>query len=324
MLPWAVILVGFGAGPVRAEVRFDRAAVSAGTVRAGVPLAHDFPFRNDGPEPVEVTQTRASCGCLTPRLGQRVYRPGERGVLRLEVNTLGEPAGPHAWTVQVRCQSGENVEEIPLRLTARLITEISVRPAALTVDTGGAAGHEITLTDLRPKPLAVTGLDSTSPHLTARLLGKPRDTQGRRVQGIRIEVAEDFPEGRHRETVTLFTNDPLYRELHIPVTVVKRSRQRLAAFPKRVTLTAAPDTPLPSQLVRLRDARGEAVEVERLVADHPAITCRWAKGPGPMATLKISVDHKRLTNGHLQSAVHVHISKPVRATVTIPVVVERE
>jgi hypothetical protein len=302
-------------------VRFDRAVVKVGTVRAGVPLAHDFPFRNDGPESIEITQTRASCGCLTPRLGQRVYRPGERGVLRLEVNTLGEPAGPHAWTVQVRCQSGEKVQEIPLRLTARLITEISVRPAALTVDTGGAAGHEITLTDLRPKPLDITGLDSTSPHLTARLRGKPQDTPGRRVQRIRIEVAEDFPEGRHREAVTLFTNDPLYRDLHIPVTVVKRSCQRLAALPERVTLAAAPGKPLPSQLVRLRDARGQVVEVGRIIADHPAVRCHWAKGPGPMATLKISVDHKRLSNGRLQSAVHVHISKPVRETVTIPVVV---
>jgi hypothetical protein len=321
---WAIILVGFGGRPARAELRFDQPVVNAGETKAGIRLVHRFGFRNAGSEPAQITETRVSCGCLTPRLEQGIYRPGERGVLRLEVNTLGEPAGPHAWTVQVRYRCGNRYQEIPLRLTARIITEISVRPAALTIYPAGAAHHDITLTDFRTKPLAITAIDSTSPKLTPRLMGKTRDNEGNPVQPIRIEVAEDFPEGRHRETVTLYTDDARYRELTIPVTVVKGPRQRLAALPDQVKLTAAPGAPLPSQMIRLRDSNNETVEVERVVADHPAITYRWAPGPSTMATLKILVDHRRITGGRLNSAVHVHLRKPVRETVTISVVVEGE
>jgi riboflavin biosynthesis pyrimidine reductase len=55
------------------------------------------------------------------------------------------------------------------------------------------------------------------------------------------------------------------------------------------------------------------------VADSPAITCRWAPGPETMATVKILVDSRLLSDGALRSAIHVHVGKPVRETVTIPV-----
>src|SRR5205823_2617155 len=81
--------------PARADLRFAQPIASAGEVRTGIPLAHRFTYVNEGPEAVEITETRGSCGCLTPRLAQRVLQPGETGTLVLEVNTLSQDAGYH-------------------------------------------------------------------------------------------------------------------------------------------------------------------------------------------------------------------------------------
>ena len=36
---------------------------------------------------MEITEAEVGCGCLTPHLDQRAFRPGESGNLALEVNT---------------------------------------------------------------------------------------------------------------------------------------------------------------------------------------------------------------------------------------------
>jgi hypothetical protein len=319
----ALLLLGLGAGISRAELRFSSSSVNIGEARTGAPASHRFAFVNQGPDPVEITETRAGCGCLTPHLEQRVYQPGEAGSLLLEVHTLGQPAGPHTWTVQVQYRSGGVLREVPLQLKALLVSEITVQPAALTVFADRAVAHEILFTDLRAKPLQITRIHSSSAALTARLGEPTRDAAGHWLRRIPIEVAEDFPEGRHEEVIDIYTADPAYPDLKVRVTVIKHLRQRLAAFPARVVLTATSGAALPSQLVRVRDSAGQVVAIENVTADDPAISCRWAEGPGGMATVKISVDQQQLHADRLESAVHVQVRAPVRETLTIPVCVGR-
>ena len=118
--------------------------------------------------------------------------------------------------------------------------------------------------------------------------------------------------------VQIFTNDPSYSELRVSVTIVKRARPRIVATPSELTLTAPPGQPVPSRIVLIRDSKDEPVIVERVVADDPAIICKWAQGPNNQATVKISVKESPGAEP-LKSAVHVHISKPVSEVLTIPV-----
>src|SRR5438132_11895487 len=129
-LALAVLPAGGGTAAY-ADLHFPETEADAGPAYTGKELAHAFAFVNRGPDAVEIAEARASCGCLAPRLDRRVYQPGEGGELRLEVNTFTQPAGPHAWTVTLRCRSGGDWQEIGLRLRARLVTEVSVQPAAL-------------------------------------------------------------------------------------------------------------------------------------------------------------------------------------------------
>src|SRR4051812_32791912 len=153
----------------RADLRCAQAMVDAGEVRSGVPLKHRFHFVNVGPGAVQVTDVRPSCGCLTPRLEQRRYGPGEEGSLLLEVNTLTQPAGPHTWSAQIRYESGGHPQELSLLLGARVRTEVSVQPAALTLYTDTGIGHELTLTERRTHPLIVRAVETGLPEVRGQL-----------------------------------------------------------------------------------------------------------------------------------------------------------
>lgn len=314
-----VLTLALSPAGARADLRFSRPSVDLGELRIGARLSHQFEFVNEGPEAVEVTEARASCGCMTPRLSQRVYPPGEHGCLLLEVNTLTQPAGPVGWRVQVYYRTGTSPREATLEMTARLVSEIRVQPAALVVFTDSALAHDVTLTDLRPRPLAITGVHASSPQLHTQLAPDGHDAAGHVVRTIRVEVTADYPEGRHEETVRIDTDDPDYRELTVPVTVVKRPRQRLSLLPAEVTLVAGPGQPSVSRIVQVRDKNNEAVVVDRVEADDPAVACQWAQGPGAMATLKVRVERDKVRGPDLQTTVRVRVCKPEPQELILPV-----
>src|SRR5439155_26047203 len=101
-----VLILGASFVPARADVHFAEPIAEAGVVYAGAALAHEFIFENSGPQTVSILEVRATCGCLKPTLAQSSFRAGERGSVRLEVNTLSQAPGAHTWTVFVKYQTG--------------------------------------------------------------------------------------------------------------------------------------------------------------------------------------------------------------------------
>jgi hypothetical protein len=311
--------------PARADLHFPHSQVQAGEVRSGASLAQRFAFVNRGPDAVTITGLKASCGCLTPRLGPdnvalpRVYRPAEEGEVLLDVNTLSQAAGLQSWRVTVCYESAGQRYEVPLQISARIVTEVSVLPAAVIVFTDSPVTQELTLTDLRAQPLSVIDVRTSSPHLQGRITEQGRDAADHRLCKIRLDVGGDYPVGRHEETVDLVTDDAAYRTLKVPVTIVKRGRERVTVSPEEITLHGNKGQPVASQLLRVRDGGNEGVVVERVTADDPALTCSWAAGPNTMATVKIQADRACIAGTMLKSAIHIEVSKPERRTLTVPV-----
>jgi hypothetical protein len=295
--------------------------LDAGTVKSGAPLVHEFAFTNCGTESIEIIDIQSSCGCAKPKLQTRLYKPGEGDKLHVEVNTLTQGSGPHSWRTVVRYREGDAIRETDIILSGTVVAEIAVEPPQLSVFADQAVAHELHVIDWRSKPFAITAVQTTSPKLTARVIGETRDDQGRLTRTIRLDLANDFPDGRREETLTIITDDPLYRELRVPIVVVKRPRQRITALPDAATLTAPRGQPIPAKIVRIRDGQDGAVEIDHLTPSDPAITCTWARGPGANATLRISVDRTKLIGIGLRGSIEVKISKPVAETLTIPVTV---
>jgi hypothetical protein len=316
---FAFSLVIAGAESAHADVHFAQSTIDAGEVHSGDLLARKFTFVNEGPAAVEITGLHASCGCLKPRLDPLTYEPGAKGVLTLEINTLSQSAGDHAWLVSVAYRAGGELREQTLRLTGHVVREVQVLPAALTVLTDHPVEHTVVVTDLRAKPLKITEVRATSPHLRSVIGEVYRDDDGHWACKVKLEVAADCPEGRNEERLDLLTSDPDYPDLRIPVTVIKRAKQRLTATPNPVILEVPRGQASATRLILVREADDQPVEIDRVESDDSALICQWSKGENTPGAVRVRIDPKNVPEGGLRSAVHIHVSKPVETTLTVPV-----
>ncbi len=314
-----VVLALLAASAARAELHCEQPAVKTGEVRSGTALTHRFALINNGTETIEILDIKPSCGCLTPRTDRRVYAPGARGNLLLEINTLTQAAGPQSWRATVRYREGREERELELQLAATIVTEVSINPPTLVLYTSSAIAHELTLTDRRARPMQVTSVEPSSPQLRARLGEWKHNDDGQNVRTVALEVLPDFPEGRHDEVIQIFTSDPEYRELKIPVTIVKRPKQTVSASPDVLAVSSAAGEPIPSRIVLLRAPDDLDVLVERVECDTPAVSWQTSAGPGHRATLKIQIDRTKVAGDALKANFRVVLKQPAGQTVTVPI-----
>jgi hypothetical protein len=304
-------------------LRVDTPSIDAGEVKAGPVLTRRFAFVNAGAEPLTVTDLKAGCGCATPTLAKRTYQPGERGELTLAVNTLSQAAGPQRWAVTVGYQCGGRSESATLRVTARLVRDVTVDPTAVVIRGCEPQRVPINIIDSRRPPLTITAVRPSSGRLKVWLTGQgwlaPGDdsaaVEKNQMRMFRVDVwmAPDCPEGTFSEAATIVTDDPAYSEITIPVTIVREPKGQVTAVPSRAALVAGG-----SAVVQLRDADGRPVAVEKAEPGHPALTCRWTAGPGNLATLRVGLDRGKWDGGDLTADVRVTANGQ---TTVIPVAV---
>lgn len=293
-------------------LQFKEPTFDAGEVRMGPPLARRFEFQNSGAAILSVTGIRSSCGCMTPKLAKRVYQPGERGDVIVEVNTLSQPIGPHRWAFHLSYQCGDSVGEATIELAATLKQEIEITPAALAFRGDGPFSATVTIRDPRQSPKILSVLPSavttSASYLTIQDQIKPCSFD--------VRVTTDCPEGRHAETITIRTDDPDYPMIKIPVTIIREPKARVSVSPARATLVAGG-----SAIVQLRAVVGTAVRVDAIETGAAALSCRWAAGPGDRATVRVSLDRTKWDGQPFTSEVQIRLSAPAGELIVIPVAV---
>jgi hypothetical protein len=288
----------------------EREVVDRGVVRVGPPLIESFRLTNASDRPLAVVNVSSTCGCLAPRLAAHELAPGESTLLTIEINTLSQPAGPVNWTARVGYRCGSDSGELVLTLRAQLVAEVRVEPAAVAFHVKNTRSVTLTVTDTRDRPFRVTAVGTSSPRLTAELAPRGEDP---RVRYIRLTATSDGPPGTQVAAAWLTTDDPLYPQIRVPVTVVTPARQRVTASPSSVVMSAGG-----SVLVQLRDRDGQPVVVERVEAPA-SLAARWAAGPGPLATLRVSQAAVAWDRKAVVSELRVHLREPAGEVVAIPV-----
>src|SRR5690606_32839809 len=113
------------------------------------------------------------------------------------------------------------------------------------------------------------------------------------------------------------TDDPLYPEVRMPFTILRRA-SGVTAVPAQVSLVGS-RAALPSRVIQLGSADETPVEVAGVECGHPALSCRWASGPGPRSTLRLQIDGSRIAGGELNSEIRIRLSRPAGQTITVPV-----
>src|SRR5262245_608534 len=186
-----VLLLEMTASSLRADLRLAEPVVDLGEIRAGVRLTKTVSLVNGPASVAEVVEVRGSCGCVSPRVEPRVLPPGGVASLQLSINTLGEGAGPHAWKVAIRYRQGNEIKDIELSLRAKIITEITIQPASMTLVTEGGLTQTVLLTDLRPAPMKVKQVVASADFLRARLFEQGPDGKTWTAK-ILLEVAREL------------------------------------------------------------------------------------------------------------------------------------
>jgi hypothetical protein len=319
MTPFLLLAALVGADPAALVV--EAPVVDLGERAANKPLVHVFRLKNAGTIPLTVTDVVGVCGCARHQLGARVLKPGEGTDLTVGINLLTQPEGANTWKLAVRYRvesdppaTGDQV----VQMTAKVKKDVSVEPVALMLSAEREITGALTVLDRRGKPLTVTAVRLGLKDVRAEV--KPAaDAGGNRSQRIELTVTDACPTGQYADEVCIDTDDPEYRELRIPLRVIKKAPATgVQAVPGSATLRFAKDQAAASVLVRLRDADDREVIVEKAESDHPAIACKWAAGPGAMATLRVTVDLSQARAAGV-GVVTVRLKGPAAETILVPV-----
>src|SRR5262249_2869838 len=147
--------------------------------------------------------------------------------------------------------------ELLLQITATLSREVSVNPPQLGFSTTGAASQVLTVADSRAKPLTVVKVTTSSSHLSAVIAPREKD----KGQSVTVKLSADAPTGHRDETITLYTDDPEYPELRIPVRVLKRAAGEVNATPETISVRFAAGQTEVSTLVQLRAGDGKSIGI---------------------------------------------------------------
>jgi len=81
-------------------ITFAEQAYDFGTVVEGPQITHDFKIKNEGKEPLILSNVHASCGCTVPTWPKEPILPGKESVISATYNTSGRP-GHFAKTITI-------------------------------------------------------------------------------------------------------------------------------------------------------------------------------------------------------------------------------
>lgn len=315
LLPFLLLAVMPGQPPAPA-LRAAAPVADKGTVTSGPALTHTFEVVHVGPSGIlALTGLDAGCGCLKAEAVPRLLNAGETAKVTVTVNTLTQPEGPVTWTGTVRYSvDGGPEQELPLKLTAKLVREITVTPPMLAVSTAGAVRQVVTVSDRRAKPLTVTRAVTTNPALAVEV--RPA-ADGK--QEIVLTAGAGLPAGTHEDTLTMTTTDPACPELRVPVRVRKRAAGELTATPAALPIRLNTSQPETSAAAVIR-ADGKPVRILKAECGKAGVSVRHADADaaGPVAAVRVVVN-PTLAGAAGTADVTVTLAEPPGKTVILPV-----
>lgn len=86
--------------PNAPKLKFVTEVHDFGTVVEGPQATHEFHFKNEGKEPLILSNVRASCGCTVPSWPKEPILPGKESTIIATYNTQGRP-GQFSKTITV-------------------------------------------------------------------------------------------------------------------------------------------------------------------------------------------------------------------------------
>lgn len=290
----------------------EAGSIDRGELKAGAPLTQAFRFTNRSPKAIEITGVNVSCGCTKTAFDRTKLLPGETATLTVEINTLAQAAGSWNWKASVRFKTEGSTSEdtVPVEMNATLVREVTLIPPGLAFSTEcGSLTQEIIVRDSRGTPLSVKAIASSSKYFGVSMqTGQVGETR------LRVTLGDDVPTGEHTETILLTTNDVTYPELRIPVSIHKKGRGIVRAYPEEVTI----DPMSKNERILIRRTDGKPIQIANCELDDSGFTFTWSKGLDVVATVVVKAPD-RTRKGSGRAKLRIKFEDPAGETIVVPV-----
>lgn len=96
----------FAQGKTGPALTAESFVVDYGEVSYGGDGVREFKFKNNGSEPLMITNAKGSCGCTVPEWPKEPIRPGQTGIIKIKYDT--KRSGPISKTVTVTTNEVES------------------------------------------------------------------------------------------------------------------------------------------------------------------------------------------------------------------------
>jgi len=232
------------------QLTADKTSHDFGTVGLGTTPEIDFPIRNTGSAPLELTITYVPHGLRLVKLDKSIA-PAASGVVRLGIDTF-QAGNAAAWHVNVLTNDAAHGSlELTVRADVRAFLAVTPPSARFTfVQYGPEGGTAHVVSAVDGSPLEVLGADSPVDYIRAtvrELKGNERqpDIEGRQWQ-IKLTISPTAPVGPIGGYVVVRTNHPQQPRAFLGVSGFVRPL--FAVTPPSVNLTgmaaSSPDQPI--------------------------------------------------------------------------------
>lgn len=227
-LPLTIAVVAHAKGSIPQQVKenhdrpalaFSQYYINLGQVAPSPVIGARFSFKNVSDHVVTIKEVVPSCGCLSPRLARKIYKPGEVGEFILPVETPSQKPGPKEFWIDVTYEDSKT-RNVILAFNAILPEkQVMVKPKALIVY---QFGNRKTERSISVFDYPDTGLKLISAHCNSKLVRVRMGNQnlkenGHRKMQVDLIIDEKIPPGKHISLLTIQTDHPRYREINVPV-----------------------------------------------------------------------------------------------------------
>ncbi len=237
----------------------------AGTVVRGEAVSAVYTIRNSGNADLRLVKADGHCSCISTSILHPVIPPGEEG--GVEVTFIGQDVvGETSRVIELTSNDPQN-RLTRLMFTARVEVPFGFETGALALGTihyqavEAVSGRAVILVR-DPADTELAGLESTSPHITARLVDSGGTMDGHQRLEIEISALPGLSTGPLKETITataasggpppatlnitgLITGDVEVTPDHLRLMVVGTGKRDPRDSWKRIYLTGhSPDRPL--------------------------------------------------------------------------------
>jgi hypothetical protein len=226
---WANKLFTFKGGPQALHHDF-------GNVPYGSMLHHNFPIYNPWAIPVEITEIRVSCGCVTARASKNILQPRETAYIEANMDTLRFKR-PESRTVSIHVSVGpQYISTATVQVSANARGDVVLQPGQISfgvVAAGQAAAKSVDVEyagvlDWRINEVVKN--DAPVEVVAEEWYRQP----GKVGYHLRVTLKPDAPPGPLTKELLLRTNDPA--SPLVPVLVEATIQASLTVVPSALSL----------------------------------------------------------------------------------------